>query len=227
ELAPWLNNTLVGTRAPHLVDRTLALLRPLGIHPGVPCFDLPTDPDGEEFAERLCRECQMSENFLVLNPGAGWPSKLWPTQSYARVAKYLGERLQRRSLITWAGPQEHGMAQAIVSAANGHALMAPRTSVTQLVALLRRASGFVGSDTGPLHLAAAVGTPCVALFGPTSPVASGPYGRGHQCLVGESSASAFASKRRGPNTAMRTIEPQRVIEACELLRPKPDALAAA
>jgi heptosyltransferase I len=84
-------------------------------------------------------------------------------------------------LVTW-GPGEEGPARAIVAASAG-AVLAPPTDLDALLALLRRASVVVAADTGPLHMAAALGTPCVGLYGPTAAERNGPYGAGHRTLA--------------------------------------------
>ena len=104
--------------------------------------------------------------FAVINPGAGWPSPRWPIESFTEVARYLGETYRLPSVVTWAGQEEQGWAAAIAATAGGHAHVAPTTTLAELAALCRRARFFFGSDTGPLHLAVAVGTPCIGMYGP-------------------------------------------------------------
>src|SRR5206468_1478129 len=86
------------------------------------------------------------------------------------------------SVVAWAGAKERAWADEIIVKAAGHAHMAPPTSLPELASLARRAVMFVGSDTGPLHLAAAVGTPCVGLYGPMPAERNGPYGPQHIAL---------------------------------------------
>src|SRR5262249_33045745 len=152
--------------ARHIVDRNLELLRPFDIRAPRVNFAVPRPPVEEARADAIVAATDMTASFAVVNPGAGWPSKLWPPERFAAVVRYLGHDRGLSSLIVWAGPQEKSMAERIVVASEGYARLAPATSLTELAALVRRARLFVGSDTGPLHLAAAVGTPCVALFGP-------------------------------------------------------------
>ena len=116
----------------------------------------------------------LADGFAVINPGAGWPSKLWPPERFAAVARYLGHDRGLASLVVWAGPEEQAWARTIVAGSEGHARLAPPTSLVELAAVLRRARLFISSDTGPLHLAAAVDTPCVGLFGPMPAGATGP-----------------------------------------------------
>jgi ADP-heptose:LPS heptosyltransferase len=155
------------------------------------------------------------DSFAVLNPGAGWDSRLWPADRYGEVAKHLAQRHGLRSVVTWAGPRELAWARAIVAAAAGHALLAPPASLPELAALLREAVLFVGSDTGPLHLAAALGTRCVALHGPTRPENSGAYGEGHAAVQELHQTGSNPRRRRAGNHAMRAISVPRVCDACD------------
>jgi len=110
---------------------------------------------------------------VVLNPGGGWASKLWPPSHYGEVAKGLAER-RISSLVTW-GPGEERLAEEVVAASGGAAVRCFPTTLLEYVALVRRARLVVGADTGPLHLACAVGTPVVGIYGPTDPLRNGPF----------------------------------------------------
>lgn len=140
---------------------------------------------------------------------------MWPTESYARVVRQLDAEAGLPSVVIWAGSREREWAEAIVAQSSGGAVLAPATTLRELAALLRRACLYVGSDTGPTHLAAAVGTPCVALFGTTRPEVSGPYGSAHRCLQEYYQQGSSRERRRAANDAMRAIAWERVFEACQ------------
>jgi lipopolysaccharide heptosyltransferase I len=112
--------------------------------------------------------------FAILNTGAAWPNKRWPADRLGRIAAWLRDRHELRSVALW-GPDEAPFAQQVVAASDGAAIAAPATSLPDLVALSRAAKLMVSGDTGPTHIAAAVGTPVVALFGPTNPARNGPW----------------------------------------------------
>jgi lipopolysaccharide heptosyltransferase I len=112
--------------------------------------------------------------FAIVNGGAAWPNKRWPAVRFGRLAAWLAERHALQSVVLW-GPGEEALAGEIVAASHGAAVLAPLTSLADLVALARAARLFVSGDTGPTYVAAAVGTPVVALFGPTDPVRNGPW----------------------------------------------------
>ena len=113
-----------------------------------------------------------SANFAILNPGAGWGAKRWPAERYGRVARALAED-GVRAILNY-GPGEEDLAREAEAASAG-AAMPMKCSITELIALTRRARLFIGGDTGPLHLAAALQVPVVAIFGPTDPARNGPY----------------------------------------------------
>lgn len=212
ELAPWLNNVRVKTDAAHLVDRTLGLLVPLGLQITTPRFGMGTDGSLHQRARDFLTASSIGEDFVVLNPGGGWASKRWVPDRYVEVAKHLGTEFGMRSLVTWAGDEELAWAGEIVAGAMGHAVLAPATNLRELREYLRLAKLFIGSDTGPMHLAASVGTRCAVLYGPTVPEASGPVGVGHAAI--QVLKQSGKNRKRAGNVAMRAISPAHVLAAC-------------
>lgn len=133
-------------------------------------------PPFEEPAARVTERLAAHDigRFVILNPGGGWVTKLWRTDDFAALADRVWEAFGLPSVVT-CGPGEEQMAAAIVSGAkSGRAVFIP-TTLPEFVALVRRAALFVGGDTGPLHLAAAAGTPIVGIYGPTMPERNGPF----------------------------------------------------
>lgn len=227
ELSCWLNNDLVTPGARHVIDRNLELLRPLGITSPRVCFEVPEDPMSRSTAERMIRRLGLENRFALISPGAGWPSKLWPAERFAAVAVHLGQRWRVPSIVVWAGKQEHALARRVVTAARGYAWLAPATSLTELAALARRARLFVASDTGPLHLAAAVGTPCVGLFGPMPAERNGPYGSQHIALQAVRFEGTSRQRRHAPPEVMEAITVEMVTEACDCVLGRNVAIRAA
>ena len=215
EFSPWMNTELVEPQARHIVDRNLELLAPLDITLPPVRFGLPQKAAEDARAREIITATELAAGFAIVNPGAGWPSKLWPPERFAAVARYLGHSRGLPSLVVWAGTQEKQMAETIVTASEGHARMAPATSLTELVALLRRARLFVGSDTGPLHMAAAVGIPCVALFGPMPAERNGPYGTGHAIVQRMCLSGSSRSRRTAGPESMLAISVEDVARACD------------
>ncbi len=217
ELAPWLASERVTSQQPHVVDRYLELLQPLGIEPGEVRFDVPQDPTAVQAMASFLGQPRLGEGYAVINPGAGWPTKLWPADRLGQIARRLGESAHVPSVVVWAGEQEKRLAEQIVAAAAGHTLLAPPTTLLELAVVMRKARFFVGSDTGPLHLAAAVGTPCVGIYGPTRPEECGPYGPGHRVCQTHRPNPKERIKKAGSNDAMQAVTVETVWQACERL----------
>jgi heptosyltransferase I len=216
EINPWLQTELVAPRALHRIDRYLELLRPLGVDLPAVRYGLRLPSEADAFADAFCRQAGLLGGFVALNSGAGWDSKRWPPERFVIVARHLAAR-GMASVVTWGGNQERAWAEQIVAQSNDAAVLAPPTSLLQLAALLRRARQFIGSDTGPLHLAAAMGTPCVALFGASEAAACGPYGTGHLRLQSALDSSAGRKRRGADNWAMRQISTDLVCQAAAVL----------
>lgn len=161
----------------HVVEQNLALLAPLGVPVAEIAFPLPIPPAAEAAAARYLEgEGVKPRDLLVaLNPGAGGDPKRWAVEAYRRVAGELAVRFGARILLLW-GPGEEPLARAIAHGLTPPPLIPPPTSIPELAALLRRALLVVGGDTGPIHIAAALGVPTVGLYGPTSGRRNGPYG---------------------------------------------------
>ena len=122
----------------------------------------------------------------MINPGGGWTSKRWPPQQYATLIRALAE--DDAVLVTGSPGEEPWIREIVESAATGRARYFPST-LLEFIALVRRARLLVGGDTGPLHLAAAVGTPVVAIYGPTNPRRNGPFAAGDIVLTNHPDSS--------------------------------------
>jgi ADP-heptose:LPS heptosyltransferase len=215
ELSRWLNTERVQTTARHVIDCYLELLRPLGIESPKVRFEIPEREPDRMAAQAIVREAGCQQGFGLINPGAGWPSKVWPADRYAAVARHLGQQWRLPTLVVWAGEAERAWAEQIVRESDEQARLAPPTSLAQLAALARRARLLVGSDTGPLHLAAAVATPCVGLYGPMPAETNGPYGPQHIALQKLRFEGTSRQRRRAPKQLMEAIAVDMVCEACD------------
>jgi heptosyltransferase-1 len=155
----------------HAILKNLRLLRTLGVDDLRIEFPLaPVDSP----ALGTLRQSIGDRRFALINPGAAWPNKRWPPDRYGALAVTIRERLGLVPVVLW-GPGEETLSQAVLTASGNAAILAPPTSVRDIVALSRAADLFVAGDTGPLHIAMAVGTPTVSLFGPTDPARNGPW----------------------------------------------------
>ena len=160
-----------GPSGHHVIQKNLSILSALDIKPGA--IEMPLAPHASaETAAAI--ETAGPRGYIVLNPGAAWPNKRWPPERFGALAAMLQDRTGLRSLVTW-GPRETDLANAVVNSSDGAASLAPATSVSDLAVLMREAALVVSGDTGPLHIAAAMGTPLVGLYGPTFPERNGPW----------------------------------------------------
>ncbi len=217
ELSTWLNTELVSSPDKHVIDANLRLLGPLDIHLPEVRFDLPEQPMAALEADRAIHQLGFQDGFAVINPGAGWPSKLWPPQRFGAVAKHLGEHWQMPSLVVWAGDREKADAATIAAHSDGQARIAPPTTLPELAAVVRRSQLFIGSDTGPLHLAVAVGVPSIGLFGPMPAERNGPYGPKHIAIQKATLEATSRERRSASSELMEAISVEDVREACDTI----------
>ena len=154
----------------HVVHKNLGLLRTLGVD--ATAIDFPLRAVTSPVADDVRREFGDAP-FALLNPGAAWPNKRWYSDRFGAVAAFLRDVRGMRSLVLW-GPGEAPIAHAVAEASEGAVVVAPPTTIVDLLALSRAASLMVSGDTGPVHIAAAVGTPILSIFGPTDPQRNGP-----------------------------------------------------
>jgi heptosyltransferase I len=201
----------VNPRGAHKVDHNLTLAAAAGARPSPPRFPLTLRPEDEkQVAQELARH--NLENFYVLNPGGGWRSKCWPPERYGELHHRLAVQHNWRGVVTF-GPGEEDLAEELISAAGDSAPVALPLSLGPLMALLRRAKFVVSADTGPLHLASALGAPVVGLFGPTDPARNGPYGG--QNVVVRNPSKSETTYRRGASysSPMLSITVDQVVDA--------------
>ena len=168
----------------HAVDRYLLTLESIGIeNHGVPKFDIILEERHDKEAVSLLKEFDIEngEGFAAIAPSARWLTKRWPAERFIELANRInGARLKTVFIGTKdeeAVLSEHLDKLIIRNLAFG------RTSIKGLAALLKRARLLVTNDSGPMHIAAAVGTPAAAIFGPTDPVRTGPYGSMHRVIT--------------------------------------------
>ena len=173
-LARWAYDATAEPAGPHVVDHALALAQAVGARAGLPRFGL--QPPASDVVARVRGVLGVAagQPFALINPGAAWPNKRWPPERFGAVARHLRARRGWPSIVAW-GPGEGDLARAAVAAADGAAALAPTTSLGELLAIVGAAGLVISGDTGPLHLAAALGTPIVGIYGPTDPARNGPW----------------------------------------------------
>src|SRR5271168_1916182 len=211
--ARFLFDEAIPTKGTHVIEQAVEVANAVA-REELPIM-LPWLPVSES-AERYC-DAQLGalggKPFVILNPGAGWGAKRWPAERYGEVARELVS-LGLRTILNY-GPGEQELAQAAQSASDGASELMNCT-ITELIALTRRARLFIGGDTGPLHLAAALGIPIVAIFGPTDPARNGPYATRSIVLRNPSSATTHA-RRSQPDQGLMEISVDAVFAAARQL----------
>jgi len=191
-------STAVLTKAPHRVDRNLELAAAAGASSLLHVFPLPEGaPEGTLPEGR----------FVLASPLAGWESKQWPFEFYEEVARKL--RMQLGMPLVVNGPPQSAGLLARVPGAQIHL-----SGVAGLIDATRRAYAVIGVDSGPLHLAAALGKPGVAIYGPTDPASHGPYGGSIRVLRSADAVTSY-KRRTEIDQSMRAISPGAVLEALE------------
>jgi heptosyltransferase I len=196
-------------RGTHIVQQNLSLAEAIVHHAcKVPKITFPRDETVERQCDARLKEKNISD-FVMLNPGAGWGAKQWPAERYGIVAKTLAQH-GLTALVNY-GPGEKELARTVESMSGGVA-EGITCSITELIALTRRARLFIGGDTGPMHLAAAVGVPVVAIFGPTDPQRNGPFGTCSVVLRSPSSRTSY-SHRLSSDSGILEINTDAVIAA--------------
>ena len=218
-LARWLFHRRVKTTGVHVIEQArevvAAALNEFAQTALPACAAaLPVDTEAERWCGQWLAERCM-EKFVLINPGAGWGAKRWPAERYAAVAAELVN--MGYAIVVNAGPGESQLAQTICGSTGGRAF-AMTGSIGQLVACTRRASLFLGGDTGPLHLAAALQIPVIGIFGPTDPARNGPYGTRAQILRHPASQRDH-TRRSEPEAGLLTITVEDVLAATRQLLP--------
>ncbi len=208
----------------HAIDRYLAAAAYLDAPVETPEFVFP--PGGEGAVVEFLRRHGLSQKrpLVAIAPLARWATKRWPSERFARVAKALRDRLGA-GLVLIGGPEERAELRRVagrIEGANGDGgpAIAAKLGLRYLPALLRGVDLLITNDSGPMHVAAAVGTPVVAVFGPTDPKRTGPYGDRNRVLRADIPCSPCLSRRCGnPERllCMRMIGEREVLSAAEEL----------
>jgi heptosyltransferase-1 len=203
----------VVTSGTHVIKQNISLVEAIAQRKlEVLQASLPRDPASEAEVCKMLAKGNV-QRFAIINPGAGWGAKRWPAERYGQVSLALAEH-GVRSIINY-GPGEESLAETVQAASGGTAIPW-KCSISQLIALTRRTALFIGGDTGPLHLAAALGVPVVAIFGPTDPARNGPYGTRSVVLRSPASLTTHA-RTLDPDAGLLEIGVEAVVRAAREL----------
>ena len=200
-------------RGAHVIEQNVSVAEEiLGARVRPPRVQFPKSEAAEATIQSRLHEMGIGD-FAILNPGAGWGAKRWPAERYGEVALELSA-CGVRSVVNF-GPGEESLASKVESGSGGSA-RSLQCSISELIALTRRARLFIGGDTGPLHLASALGIPVVGIYGPTDPARNGPYGTKSVVLRNPASPTTH-SRIPDPDEAMLEITVETVVEASRRL----------
>ncbi len=169
--AAWFySETARASGATHVIEKNRSVLPLVGVRPGPVTFPfcVPASAVATGFS------AQAPNGYVLLNPGAGWPNKCWEPARFGAVAARIRDRYALPSFVLW-GRGESSLADRVVAASQGAAFRAPETTLGDLLAASQGAALMLSGDTGPVHLAAALATPIVGLYGPTRPERNGPW----------------------------------------------------
>ena len=215
---PVLYTDRVKTSKTHVAEQNGDLSLRAGAQRGIATVTLQI-PQQDETAVCSRLQARSLDRYVVLSPGGGWRSKCWPADRFGVLCRKLRESLQLRCVVN-VGPGDDDLAAALVGASGNAAPFVYRGNLGELMALLRGAACIVAGDTGPLHLAAALGTRTVALFGPTDPARNGPYrvggaqGDGHKDIVLRAPRVRTTHKRDSqPHPSMLALGVDQVFDA--------------
>ncbi len=221
--ARWLYNRRLPRISRHVVEQGAALLgQALGHSLGLTLeparhLDLPQIPEAERWADRTVAALAPDGRFALLAPAAGWGAKQWPAKRFGELAVAI--RSEGLPVLVNAAHKADPVALAVVAASHGAAHMVTGDSdsgsggIGGLIALTRRAALVVGGDSGPIHLAAALGTPLLALFGPTDPERNGPWGAGPMRVVRHPRSITTYKRTPEPEAGLAQIDVETVLRA--------------
>jgi heptosyltransferase-1 len=214
-LAARLYRSRIPRQGTHVVDQATALLAAATGQPLTPASGtLPHEPSAEAWAATLTPNPTTDRRLAVLAPDAGWGAKRWPAARFAELAHRL-HALGYTVLIN-SPSQTDPLALEVLASSSNTAALAP-CDVAGMVALLRRASLVIGGDSGPVHLAAALAVPTVALFGPTDPARNGPWGPGPKIVLRDPASPTTYKRTDTPDPGLARISVETVLAAIRRL----------
>lgn len=222
----FLNEKIPEDMGKHAVDRYLDFLRHLGAETPEPRFHIPVGEENKKRVDALLEAGGVAreDRFVAVSPVALWETKLWEEKKFAVLCDRLNEELNMKTVLT--GARADGILRRIEKTMTRPGVnLGGRTTLRDLAYLFGRSVLLVTTDSGPMHIAAAMGTPVVALFGPTSPSRTGPYGKGHVVIRRDLECSPCFLKKCDEMTCMKEISVEEVFEAVKAKLSRPERAA--
>ncbi len=207
----FLNEKIPEDMNKHAVDRYLDFPRHLGATIETPDFILPANPEAEARALRLLASHTLEKKkYIAVNPVALWETKLWDNRKFAELADAIQERLKIPVVFTGSNKESLDEITSQMKTKGIH--LGGQTTLPELACIYQEARAVITTDSGPMHLAAALGTPVFALFGPTDPARTGPYGTGHTIIRADLPCSPCLLKKCATRQCMEDITPEQVFD---------------
>jgi len=214
----------------HAIMRSMMLLERIGIYSNEIVYKIPVQENDRKKADDLLQICRGEPPclpfllqppclpFLVaINPVAKWETKLWDNEKFAVLADRLIEEYGAKIVFT-GGAEDYQSIETILSFMKGNALnLAGKTTLKILAAIYEKADLLISTDTGPMHLGAAVGTPVTAIFGPTAPWRTGPFGSNHQVIRAGLPCSPCFKRKCKTTDCMKQISVEQVLNSIKRL----------
>ena len=201
----------------HLVDYYLKMVASAGAQQGGIGFKLPQDSKADEQVKKLLISKKVNtENYVVLVPGAAQPEKRWPVERFAQLADKIADKFGM-SVVATSSESERASVDVLLASAKAYVVnLAGRTTIRELISLLKGASLIISNDTGPGHIAAALGVPVVMIFGPTNPARVCPYKKPDCVVAIEPDSRGLKADSYDPRHSINQITFEQVFEkVCE------------
>src|SRR4030043_210588 len=205
----FYTSKIEGGKDIHAVDRYLKIAAFLGCDITEVCFPLPLydKPSAFSLQPSACG-LPLSDDYAVIVPGARWKTKRWSPEKFGELASLLPIKT-----VIVGGRGDKSIAKEILSSSCSKSIsLVGRTDLKSLIEIIRGARFIVSNDSGPMHIAAALGIPVFAIFGPTDPVRTGPYGRGHTVIREEVSCSPCFRRACNDMKCMESLSVEKVYE---------------
>ncbi|MBT9131408.1 MAG: Lipopolysaccharide core heptosyltransferase RfaQ [candidate division WS2 bacterium] len=205
-------------RASHIIDKNLNFARRLGAEIKEVSFGITTGEAEKKYIDAfLKKKVDNRQKIVILHPGAAWLTKRWPIEKYALLTDEIKANFADTAVIITYGPGERKYAEKIKVLSDSAPIVSPPTTLGELIALIERCEVLVASDTGPLHLAAALGKKVIGLYGPTDSIRNGPYGEGNIVIKNDLPCLSCWKKSCSHISCIREITASEVAEKLCLL----------
>ncbi len=202
----------------HAIERNLALIKHMGIDAEPECVPVAVGSDKRATIDKYLKEQQLEQKrYILMFPTSTWTIKQWTVEGYAETASEINKATGLPVLIV-QDLKGAETAEAIAAISKGKIKVTPFFGIKELAALCENAAFAIGCDTGPLHLAAAMGTPVVGIYGPTDPAVFGPYWKPNRVVMHDENCTRRCWKhRRSEDEAcqcLKALKAEKVIKAC-------------